>query len=282
MDSTPESDESLVAKARGGDMDALDALVRRHQSWMFNLALRMVWRREVAEDATQEILIKAVTKLSTFAGNSAFRTWLYRIVVNHLLNVRKSEMEERKMTLTDMGASLDGVKDEDLPDERALPVETKVLVEEAKLGCITAMLMCLDRRQRLAFVLGEVFGETSEVGAEAMGESAANFRQLLSRARHDLYQFMNNKCGLVNQANPCRCARKANGFMRNGWLDANNLQFSKDRIADVRDVAADRLDELQSLDRKHAELYRMQPFLAGPDLGQKLREILSQSSFSTN
>jgi len=70
--------------------------------------------------------------------------------------------------------------------------------------------------------------------------------------------------------------------MRNGWLDANNLQFSKDRIAEVRDVAADRLDELQSLDRKHAELYRMQPFLAGPDLGQKLREILTQSGFDSN
>ena len=141
------------------------------------------------------------------------------------------------------------------------------------------MLMCLDRRQRLAFVLGEVFGETSEVGAAALGESAANFRQLLSRARHDLYQFMNEKCGLVNQANPCRCARKANGFMRNGWLDANNRKFSKDRVASVKDVAADRLDELQSLDRKHAELYRSQPFLTGPDLAQKLREILSQSNF---
>jgi Sigma-70, region 4 len=151
-----------------------------------------------------------------------------------------------------------------------------------KLGCITAMLMCLDRRQRMAFILGEVFGETSEVGAEAMGESTANFRQLLSRARHDLYQFMNEKCGLVNQANPCRCARKANGFMRNGWLDANNLQFSKDRIAAVRDVAADRLHELQLLDRKHAEFYRMQPFLAEPDLAQKLCEVLSQSGFDTN
>jgi hypothetical protein len=93
---------------------------------------------------------------------------------------------------------------------------------------------------------------------------------------------MNNKCGLVNPANPCRCARKANGFMRNGWLDAPNLQFSKDRIADIRDVAADRLDELQSLDRQHAELYRMQPFLAGPDLAQKLREILSTSGFDAN
>jgi RNA polymerase sigma factor (sigma-70 family) len=282
MESIPETDDRLVARAWGGDMDALDALVRRHQSWVFNLALRMAWRRDVAEDATQEILIKAVTKLSTFAGNSAFRTWLYRIAVNHLLNVRKSEMEEKKMTFADMGASLDGVANEDLPDEQALPVETKLLVEEAKLGCITAMLMCLDRRQRLAFILGEVFGETSEAGAAVMDISPDNFRQLLSRARHDLYQFMNDKCGLVNQANPCRCARKANGFMKHGWLDANNLQFSKDRIAGVRDVAAGRLDELQSLDRKHAELYRMQPFLAGPDLAQKLREILSQSEFDTN
>jgi len=263
-------------------MDALDALVRQHQPWVFNLALRMVWRREVAEDATQEILVKAVTKLSTFAGHSAFRTWLYRIAVNHLLNVRKSEMEEKSMTFTDLGASLDGVQDQELPDQRTLPVETAVLVEEAKLGCITAMLMCLDRRQRLAFILGEVFGETSEAGAAAMEVSPANFRQLLSRARQDLYQFMNGKCGLVNRANPCRCARKANGFMRNGWLDATNLQFSKDRIATLKEVAADRLDELQSLDRKHAELYRMQPFLAGPDLAQKLREILSQSGFDTN
>jgi RNA polymerase sigma factor (sigma-70 family) len=277
-----ESDEILVANARSGNTDALDALVRRHQSWVFNLALRMVWQREVAEDATQEILIKAVTKLSTFAGNSAFRTWLYRIAVNHLLNVRKSEIEEKKMTFTDMGASLDRVKDEDLPDQRSLPVETAVLVEEAKLGCITAMLMCLDRRQRVAFIFGEVFGETSEAGAAALDVSPDNFRQLLSRARHDLYQFMNNKCGLINQANPCRCARKANGFMRKGWLDANNLQFSKDRLAAVRDVAPHRLDELQALDRRHAELYQMQPFLAGPDLAQKLREIISESGFDTN
>jgi RNA polymerase sigma factor (sigma-70 family) len=245
MDSISETDEQLVAGARNGNMDALDVLVRRHQSWVFNLALRMVWRREVAEDATQEILIKAVTKLSSFAGQSAFRTWLYRIAVNHLLTVRKSEMEEKKMTFTDMGASLDGVPDEELPDPRALPVETKILVEEAKLGCITAMLMCLDRRQRLAFILGEILGETSEAGAAAMEVSPDNFRQLLSRARRDLYQFMNDKCGLVNQANPCRCARKANGFMRSGWLDAHQLQFSRDRTAAIREGAAGRLEELQ-------------------------------------
>ena len=59
-----------------------------------------------------------------------------------------------------------------------------------------------------------------------MEESRDNFRQLLSLARRDLFQFMNDKCGLVNRANPCRCARKASGFMRNGWLDPKNQEFS--------------------------------------------------------
>ena len=282
MHDTPDTDALLVARARECDMGALDTLVQRHQSWVFNLALRMVWRREVAEDATQEIRVKAVTKLGSFAGQSAFRTWLYRIAVNHLLNVRKSEMEEKAMTFADMGASLDGVRDAELPDPRTLPVEAGLLVEEAKLGCITAMLMCLDQRQRLAFVLGEVFGESSEVGAAALDESPENFRQLLSRARRDLYRFMNGQCGLVNAANPSRRARKASGFMKHGRVDAKNLQFSNDRVAEVREVAPNRLDELQALDRRHAEVYREQPFLAGPDLARKLRELLSQSGFAGN
>lgn len=273
MDTNHMTDEALINHAQGGDMDALDTLVRRHQSWVFNLALRMVWRREVAEDATQEILIKAVTHLGSFEGRSKFSTWLHRIAVNHLLNVRNSEMEEKAMTFTDMAESLDSIPDE------ALPVETQVLVQEAKLGCITAMLMCLDRRQRLAFILGEVFGETSETAAAALDVTPANFRQLLSRARQDLFQFMNDKCGLVNTANPCRCARKARGFMREGWLDPANLQFSKDRITSVRQQATVQLDELQGLDRQHAELYHEQPTLAGPDIASSLRDILARSGF---
>ena len=94
---TPEADPAdaeLVAAAQTGNKESLEKLVRRHQPWVFNIALRMVWRREAAEDATQEILIKVVTKLSTFRGQSHFRTWLYRIAINHLLNVRKAKLEE--------------------------------------------------------------------------------------------------------------------------------------------------------------------------------------------
>ena len=212
--------------AKAGNLSSLDALLRKHQPWIFNLALRMVWRREVAEDATQEILLKAVTHLSGFEGRSKFSTWLYRIAVNHLLNMRKSEREEQHMSFTDMGRSLDGCEETELPDESVLPVGHGLLVEEAKLACVTAMLTCLDRRQRLTFLLGEVFGVTSEFGAEIMEVSRENFRQLLGRARSDLYQFMHGKCGLVNPLNPCRCSKKAGAFMRRGWLDAGKRQFT--------------------------------------------------------
>jgi RNA polymerase sigma factor (sigma-70 family) len=271
------TDEELVSRAQTGDKDALDKLVRRHQPWVFNIAIRMLWQREVAEDATQEILIKVVTKLSTFRSRSKFRTWLYRIAVNHLLNVRKSEAEEQVTTFTDMGRSLDDTPDLDLPDPKSVPVDLPVLVEEARVGCMTGMLLCLDRRQRLAFILGEVFGVASEFGADVMEVSPENFRQLLSRARHDLYQFMHEKCGLVNVANPCRCKKKTRAFMQAGYVDPHHLQFAASRLASVSSVAPDRLDDLQSLDRQHAELFREHGFLAPRDLAAKLRELITRS-----
>ena len=64
------ADEELVARAQAGDKDALEQLVRRHQPWVFNIAIRMLWHREQAEDATQEILIKVVTKMIKYLGDS--------------------------------------------------------------------------------------------------------------------------------------------------------------------------------------------------------------------
>src|SRR5271166_509274 len=276
------SDEELVSRAQTGDKDALDRLVRRHQPWVFNMAIRMLWHREIAEDATQEILIKVVTKLSTFRGQSQFRTWLYRIAFNHLLNFRKSEYEEQSITFTDMGRALDETPDLDLPDPRSVPVELPLLVEEARIGCMTGMLVCLDRRQRLAFILGEYFGVTSEVGGEVMEVSSDNFRQLLSRARRDLYQFMNEKCGLVNVANPCRCKKKTRAFMQAGYVDPHNLQFAAKRLTSVSSVAPHRLHELETLDRKHAELFRDHGFLAPPDLATRLRELITRSGVAAD
>jgi DNA-directed RNA polymerase specialized sigma24 family protein len=210
----------------------------------------------------------------------AARTWLYRIAVNHLLNLRKSQMEET-MSFVSLGRFLDESPNLDLPDPHGVPVELPLLIEEAGIGCMTGMLMCLDRRQRLVFMLGEIFGVTSELGAEIMEVSPDNFRQLLTRARRDLYQFMNDKCGLVNTANPCRCAKKTRSFMKAGYVDPGRMQFTKDRLAQVNQIAPDRLDELQELDRQHAQLFCEHGFLAPPDLAAKLRELIDNSQVIT-
>lgn len=76
------ADEELVSKAQGGDRDALERLLARHQPWILNIAVRMLGRHQDAEDVTQEVLIRVLKSLHTFRGDSKFRTWLYRIAAN--------------------------------------------------------------------------------------------------------------------------------------------------------------------------------------------------------
>src|SRR6185312_13406883 len=69
---TETDDQALVRLVQSGSKEALDLLINRHQRWIYNIALRMVCLPQDAEDATQEILIKALTKLSTFRGTDNF------------------------------------------------------------------------------------------------------------------------------------------------------------------------------------------------------------------
>ena len=271
------TDEDLVLQAKKGDWDALEQLIGRHQAWIFNIAVRMVRKPEDAEDITQEVLLKMLTKLSTFQGKSSFRTWLYRIVVNHVLNLKQRPKE---YTFSELGQLIEQLPDQALPDQAEVSLPLPVLVEEAKVGCTTGMLLCLDQRQRLVFILGEIFGVTSEMGAELMDLSPSNFRQLLTRARHDLYNYMNDRCGLINQSNPCRCARKTRSFIEKGYVDPKRRQFTREHFGQIAAIAPDRTQELDHLvERQHAAIYRAHPFLASPDYVAKLRQIINTPAF---
>ena len=115
--------------------EALELLIIRHQRWIYNIALRMVCLPEDAEDATQEILIKLLTKLSTFRGESQFRTWLYRLAINHLLNMKRAYAESKMTTFEAYGRELDTTPDFDPPAPDSQGPEAQLLVQEAKIGC---------------------------------------------------------------------------------------------------------------------------------------------------
>ena len=279
---TPETDADdlvLLGRIREGDRDALDRLVVRHQAWIYNIVLRMVYHPEDAEDATQELLIKLITKLSSFEGRSSFRTWLYRIVVNHVLNMKRARGEAAEWTFARYGAGLASAMDNELPDQASVPVDVRLLVDEARITCTSGMLLCLDREQRLVYVLGEIFGVTDVVGAELLQTSRENFRQKLSRARRDLHNFMRERCGLVNKANPCRCAKKTQVFMDAGYVNPRNLLFAKAHVTRVREMATKAHESLDELDAAYAAIHRDHPFHASPDFLAALRRLLGQPRF---
>jgi len=276
---TDLEDRTLVARARSGDREALEELVQRHQGWIYNIAVRMLYHPHDAQDATQEILIKAVTRLSSFEGRSSFRTWLYRIVVNHVLNMKRGRVEQTPISFRSYGHELDHTPDLELPDPNNVSADVRLLVTEAMISCVSGMLLCLDREQRLTYILGEIFAVTDTVAAALLEISCENFRQRLARARRDLHNFMNEKCGLVNRANPCRCAKKTRGFIQAGHVDPEHLLFARDHVRWVREVVPQAYETIRALDDQYADIYRQLPFYEAPDLVPMLRRLFESPDF---
>src|SRR5580765_4583195 len=140
---------------------------------------------EDAEDLTQEVFIKAITALTKFEGKSQFRTWLYRITVNHFLNAKKRKTELKIIDFESYFNSIDNIPVNELSiTERDELVDA---IEEISISCTAGMLLCLDREQRMIYILGEMFEIDHNLGSEILGISPGNFRIRLMRARQDLY-----------------------------------------------------------------------------------------------
>ncbi|MGH2362199.1 MAG: RNA polymerase sigma factor [bacterium] len=223
-----QRDQSLeldVARAKAGDRNALESVVRAVQQDVYGVALRFLWHPQDAEDATQEILIRVITGLGGFRGDSGFRTWVYRVACNTLLTMRKQRMEQRSMTFKEFGDDLArGLSDDSLIVEYDL--DEALLLEEVKIGCTLAMLMCLDRNHRLAYILGEIVELDHHEAAEVLEIAPAAFRKRLSRARASITSFMTSRCGLANPANACRCRRRVATAIDLGRVDPANLLFA--------------------------------------------------------
>lgn len=278
-ESTAE-DNLLVENALSGDNKSLEMLVKRHQAWIYNIALKMVWNPADAEDVTQETLIKIITKLSTFRGDSSFRTWAYRIAANHVINMKKKKMELSYNSFAKYGNDIINSPDTELPDPNSVNAEIDMLVEETKIGCMNAMLLCLDREQRLIFILGSMFNANDETGSEIMEISKENFRQKLSRARKQLGNFMSNKCGLMDKNNPCHCNKKTKLMMDAGHVNPDNLLFSKKYLYTIEKVAPAKSDEMENLfEKKAVKLFREHPFQQSPDFVRSLNMILKGDDF---
>ncbi len=227
-------DRNLIELILKGNKDALNSLIKNHKDWIFNIAIGMTGNVYEAEDVTQEIIIKIITKLSTFKFNSSFRTWIYRITFNHVLTMKRMGKEKVFSSFEEHSNILDKLSDKDPEDN--YPVGIKLLVEETKIDCMSGMLLCLNREQRLVFIVGGIFGVNSKNGASLLDLSEVNFRKRLSRARSDLKSFMDNNCSLLNKKNSCKCVRKTRSAIEKGYINPEKLQFADVHLKKVKEM----------------------------------------------
>lgn len=272
--STDEDDQALIKKSLDGDKNSLETLLKKHQPFVFNIAWKMVQNPVDAQDITQEVLIKVTTKLAQFKGQSEFRTWLYRIVVNHFLKMKKQSKEEVVEDFDQFGNVLESIENIELTELEQKEKETEI--REMNLACMSGMLLCFTREQRIVYILGELFNADHTVGSEILGISKQNFRVKLSRARKDLLQFMNNKCGLVNKSNPCRCYKKVTTMINNKRVDSRHLLFNKEEYSSFQKYISKNADQATTLvEDKYRELHERLPFRADFDRKTFLDEIIN-------
>jgi len=264
--SDPISLEDQVKAAVAGDRQALESVIESIQDWIYALAVRMLWHPGEARDATQEILIRVVTQLSSYRHQSQFRTWVYRVAANTLINYNQ-RLQRQQQSFSAYAEQLrEGLSDEIRATANA--GEQRLLVAEAKLGCSNAMLQCLGEEERIAYVLGEILEFSGTEAGLILDLAPATFRKRLSRARQKLHRFIEGNCGLVNKDAACRCHKKVDHAIRRGHIQPSQLLFARKGQAEQLIARIDQIEEAVGL-------YRCDPaFEVDRDWAEKLRRVV--------
>ena len=248
----------LVKKANKGDRKALEMVIHEIKDLVYNLSLKMLLFPEDAKDATQEILIRIVTHLSTFNFQSGFTTWVYRVGTNYLINHKGKKSNVFARSFEDYAQLIDLGQSPEVSHTKNAG-ELLLLEEEVKISCTQGLLLCLSPKDRLVYILSEILEFNGKEGAAILEISPENFRKKLSRSREKVRNFLHRKCGLVNPQNPCRCHKKIDFLINQNTIDPNNLRF-----AQFTKRSIDLVQQIGDLERSVA-LYRSTPTIPAPE-----------------
>lgn len=268
-------DPADVEAARQGNRAALESVVRTAERPIYNLALRMLAHCADAEDATQEILIKLVTHLGSLREGEAAGAWALRIACRHLVETRKrGRIEMMRLTFTGFAADLE---EGTAPLAGAMleDAEAALAIEEVKVGCTLAMLTCLTRETRIAYLLGDVFEMTDTEAASVLEIRPDAYRQRLRRARAAVQSFVAANCGIVSKKAPCRCESRVFTAITKGRVRPGSSEFgiAASKPADVGQLRA-HVARLE-VGRRAVALMRSNPDFQS-DVGLLMLELIDQ------
>jgi RNA polymerase sigma-70 factor (ECF subfamily) len=178
-----DAEADLIQAARGGDRQAFELLVERHQDAVMTAAHYLVGDAEDAQDVAQEAFLRAYRSLAGFAGQSSFRTWLLAITTNaarSLATHRRAKKRTAREVRLDAGAEGEAI-DPPEPEGRGCP-EGLAMRAELK-EALEAAIAGLDQESRSALVLRDLAGESYEAIASAQGLPLGTVKSRIHRAR---------------------------------------------------------------------------------------------------
>lgn len=236
---------NLIDLAVGGNSAALEKLLLEVQHFAFNLSLRMLGTVADAEDATQEILIRIMTSLSSFRKESNYSTWVYRIAVNYLINYKKGMFSRCPLSFEYYGNDI-SAGTIDNTEELLDGIAKEELSQELKMSCTNVMLQCLDPESRCIFILGTMFRVDSRIAGEILEMKPENYRQKLSRMRRKMANFLSYYCGLTDTGF-CSCEGRIGYAITHNRINPKKLEYIRMEKHEKEDLLSCQ-KEMEALD----------------------------------
>lgn len=195
--------------------DTFDQLYRENYIKVYRLALGLTHNPSDAEDITHETFLRAYRSYHTFREDSCFFTWIYRITVN----VAKDYMKQRTKLRVYEIAEESGCSVEELADPYpANNPEVKLMINEVMRVCMAAFAESLPVNQRKVFFLTVGLGLPHKLVAEILDCSVSAVKSALHRAKERLAGYIEGRCQLVKETNPCRCEQWVKRGIARGWI----------------------------------------------------------------
>ena len=178
----------LVERAQKGDRNALDTLIRKHEKRAYQYAFRLTSNPEEAADVVADAFVRVYGALKNFKGNSAFTTWLYRILTNCFLDMRKKERNRSTTSLDSVLQTDDGDVERQIEDDALTPYEETERNEREVI--VNAAVDLLPEYQKAMIVMyhGEML--SYEEIAETLDLPIGTVKSRLNRARLSLREIL--------------------------------------------------------------------------------------------
>ncbi len=274
---TNQEVQALIDQATAGDKKALETLIAGVQDIVFNLSLRMLGTFADAEDATQDILLKMITHLSSFRGESSFTTWVFSIAVNHLKNYKKHMFARFPLSFEYYGDDIENGKIQDVPD-LTQSVEKDILAEELKMSCTNVMLQCLDVESRCIFILGTMFKVDSRIAGDLLDMTPEAYRQRLSRIRKKMAGFLGQYCGEYGSGK-CKCLDRVNYAIQNHRINPTQLDYTTATEVPIQTIM-DVKNAMEDIDELSQDFSFCKPYRSPERTKYLIQEFLDSTQFS--